>query len=354
MTHLRTFRGAAAPAAFRVGSIAAKRVGAKTVFAAARLIAPVLCSAHLCRRPGSGFGVQIGHGRDQSSPCDWLLAQVGVFDSRRYLPAILSIGIALGSSVLFCLDAHAQEQSAAEHNAPPAPQTVMPPMSDTQMSTAMEMDDNAKFAMFKLDEFERGFGKDADATRLNAQAWYGGDFDKFWLRTEGEREAGVTDARIEAFWDHAFASYWDWQVGARRDIGDAPGMHRPGRNWAAFGVQGLAPYWFEIEATAYVAASGHSAARFRAEYELLLTQKLILAPELELNFYSKSDRVRDVAAGLSGAEFGLRLRYEIRREFAPYAGVVWNHRHTNMNGVLAAFGNSDADCQFVIGLRIWL
>ena len=213
-------------------------------------------------------------------------------------------------AVFFAPAAHAQD---ADHVPPAPPQQPMAAMSDSEMARVMEMDDQARFAMFKLDECERAQSSDAYSTVWNAEAWYGGDFDKLWLRTEGDREARTTDARLEAFWDHAFASYWDWQLGARHDFGSGPE-----RSWAAFGVQGLAPYWFKIEATAYVGDRGRTAARLRAEYELLITQRLILQPELELNLYGKSDRAREIESGLSDAEFGLRLRYEIRREFAPY------------------------------------
>lgn len=219
----------------------------------------------------------------------------------------------------------------------------MPVMSDEEMARTMEMDDDAKFAMFKLDDFERSFGNHANATAWSAEAWYGGDFDKLWLRSEGERESHRTDARVEALWDHAFANHWDWQVGARHDFGN----NGPGRSWAAFGVQGLAPYWFEIEATAYVGNGGRSAARLRAEYELLLTQRLILQPELELNWYGRRDHARDIAEGLSDAEFGLRLRYEIRREIAPYVGLAWKHRRGD------AAPARENGAQWVVGLRLW-
>jgi copper resistance protein B len=264
------------------------------------------------------------------------------------------MAICIGSVLIVGATAHAQDQTTTDHVAPPPPQTPMPPMTDAQMVDAMQMDDSTPFAMFKLDEWERGKSGDAYATTWNAQAWYGGDFDKVWLRTEGEREFATTDARIEAFWDHAFASYWDWQIGARRDFGDAPGGARPGQNWAALGVQGIAPYWFEVEATAYLAEQGRSAARFRAEYEILLTQRWIVTSEVEVNLYTKSDRVREVAAGLSDADFGVRLRYEIRREFAPYAGIVWNYRRAVGGNALVDFQRAGTDCEFVIGVRLWL
>jgi copper resistance protein B len=119
-------------------------------------------------------------------------------------------------------------------------------------------------------------------------------------------------------------------------------------------VQGLAPYWFTIEATAYAGDQGRTAARFRAEYELLLTQRLILQPELELNLYGKDDRARDISSGLSDAEVALRLRYEIRREFAPYIGVVWKYRRDANDGFVPGLNRAGNECQFVIGLRLWL
>jgi copper resistance protein B len=168
----------------------------------------------------------------------------------------------------------------------------------------------------------------------------------------------VTDARIEAFWDHAFASYWDWQIGVRHDFGrpfsaihGLQGTRAPAqRGWAAFGVQGLAPYWFEIEATAYVGDSGRTALRFRAEYELLLTQRLVLQPEFETNVYGKRDPDRGIDSGVNDATFGLRLRYEIRREIAPYVGVVWKHRFGDADLVA---GRSVSETQLVAGLRLW-
>ena len=161
--------------------------------------------------------------------------------------------------------------------------------------------------------------------------------------TFGSHGTGPSD-----FWNHSLATYWSTQLGARQDFGIGPG-----RTWAAFGVQGIAPYWFELEATAYAGPYGRTAARVRAEYELLFTQKLILQPELEANFYGKDDPQRRIGSGLSDVQFGLRLRYEIRREFAPYIGVNFVDRV----GTTADFARQDHqpvfDRQFVAGIRIW-
>ena len=271
--------------------------------------------------------------------------------------------LAVAWLALFWLQAPAQQDNATVdgHVAPPPPAQAMPPMSEQEMGSVMDMHDDPLLGMFKLDQFEHAQGGGASATDWEAEAWIGRDFDKFGLRSEGGRAGGNTDARLEAFWDHAFASYWDWQLGVRHDFGSGPkpspaaatGLRDTGaparRDWAAFGVQGLAPYWFEIEATAYVGDGGRTALRLRAQYELLLTQRLIVQPEFEANLYGKSDRARGIADGLSDADLGLRLRYEIRREIAPYIGIVRKQRFGD-----AGFAtHAGTEVQFVTGLRIW-
>jgi copper resistance protein B len=119
------------------------------------------------------------------------------------------------------------------------------------------------------------------------------------------------------------------------------------------GVQGLAPYWFNIEATFYVGEQGRTAVRLKTEYELLFTQRLILQPEGEANLYGKADAARQLGSGLSNLELGLRLRYEVRREFAPYIGVVWSRSFRGTADWVRASGGSASDVQFVAGLRAW-
>ena len=186
----------------------------------------------------------------------------------------------------------------------------------------MDMADDTPHASLILDRLEAFHTRDGNGQALDAQAWYGGDIDKLWLKLDGERTNGRLGAtRMEALWNHAIAPYWGLQLGVRHDVGDGPS-----RNWAAFGVQGLAPYWFEVQATAYVGPQGRTALRFEAEYELLLTQRLVLQPNVKASVYGKRDPERSIGAGLSDVEAGLRLRYEITRKFAPYIGVVWNRK----------------------------
>jgi len=213
----------------------------------------------------------------------------------------------------------------------------------------MDMADNASLGMLLIDQLEAFHGRDANGQSWEAQGWYGNDENKLWVRTEGERSRGkLEDGDLEAFWNHNVATFWSTQLGVRQELGEGPN-----RSWAAFGVQGLAPYWFEIEATAYVGEQGRTAARFSAEYELLFTQRLILQPKLEFNLYGKEDPANGLGSGLTDSQLGLRLRYEFRRELAPYVGLVWTHRYGDTADFAQAAGQDDDDLQFVAGLRVW-
>lgn len=198
-----------------------------------------------------------------------------------------------------------------------------------------------------IDQLEYTHGKSGGSQTWEAQGWYGYDTNKLWVRTEGERSHGRR-GDVELFWNHNIAAFWSTQLGGRYDIGDGPG-----RPWAAFGIQGLAPYWFELEVTGYIGPSGRTAARFLAEYELLFTQRLILQSEAEINFYGKDDPARHIGSGLSDVELGLRLRYEIHRQFAPYIGVVWTGRFGVTGYRPREAHQSFPNRQFVAGLRIW-
>lgn len=220
---------------------------------------------------------------------------------------------------------------------------AMTPMTD------MDMHDHEAQSMLLIDQLEGFHGRDANGQTWEAEGWYGTDTNKAWFRTEGDRSAGrVEDADLEAFWAHAVATYWDTQLGVRQDLGSGP--HR---TWAAFGIQGLAPYWFELEATGYISNAGRTAARLRAEYELLFTQRLILQPEFEANLYGKSDPQGRIGDGLSDMQLGLRLRYEFTRQFAPYIGVVWVRRFGTTADYLRHDREPVFDQQIVAGVRFW-
>jgi len=240
--------------------------------------------------------------------------------------------------------------SQSEHAAPAPPALEMHDMTSRQMTEMMAMNDAAPLGMLLVDQLEGGYGDGVSSFGWDAEAWYGGDYNKAWLRTEGEQLAGTTEnARVELLWDHVFSRWWSVQSGLRHDFW--PGA---ARDWLALGVQGMAPYFFKIEATAYAGDAGRSAARLRAEYDLLFTQRLILQPELELNAYGKDDPAAEIASGLSDLQLALRLRYEIRREFAPYLGIVWLSRLGGTADLARSQGREVSVLQVVAGLRLWL
>lgn len=240
--------------------------------------------------------------------------------------------------------------SEAQHVAPEPPQRLPSTMSYRDMAHMMQMDDRARFGKLLLDQLEWRRTEAGDAAVWEALGWYGSDYNKLWVKTEGERVRGSTkDARVDILWDHIISRWWSLQAGGREDFGDGPA-----RTWAALGLQGLAPYWFDVEATAYVGEEGRTAARLKAEYDLLLTQRLIVQPEAEANFYGKADPAREIGSGLSDLDIGLRVRYEFRRELAPYIGVAWTRRFGRTADLVRAGGGDASEVQFVAGVRLWL
>jgi copper resistance protein B len=185
--------------------------------------------------------------------------------------------------------------------------------------------------------------------RWEGQGWAGTDYDKLWLKSEGTLSNGaVDDGQQQFLYSRAVTTYFDLQGGLRSDIDS-----RPTRNWAAFGIQGLAPYFFDLELTGFVSGEGHLAAKLEASYDLLLTQRLILQPQIELNVYSKGDPARLIGAGFSDIDTGLRLRYEIDRKFAPYIGVVYEGKFGQTANFARRAGESTGDVRFAFGVRVW-
>jgi copper resistance protein B len=198
-----------------------------------------------------------------------------------------------------------------------------------------------------LDELEARDEK-GDPLSWDLSFWAGHAFNRLAIRTEGDRHDGSNErAELQVLWAHTVARWWDVVAGARADFD--PGSSK---NWAAFGVQGLAPYRFALEATTFIADGGDTAGRVEAEYELLITQRLILQPQVELNWYGQSDPERGVGAGLSNAEFALRLRYEFRREIAPYVGLVRERRFGATADLARVAGADTDDTSLALGVRL--
>lgn len=217
-------------------------------------------------------------------------------------------------------------------------------LEDMDMSD--HMDDDPRITVFHGDRLETA--RDADL-RWDLRLGTGGTFDKVWLRSEGERDAGTTaHARTELYWSHATGPWWDRTLGLRHDTGGGD----PSRTWVGIGVQGLLPHFIETEATLYAGERG-LAARVEFEYELLLTNQLILQPKVEANLYGRDDVDRHIGRGLSDVEAGLRLRYEFSPRFAPYVGYTWTRSFGRTADLLRDAGDGVQDDGWVAGVRFW-
>jgi copper resistance protein B len=200
-----------------------------------------------------------------------------------------------------------------------------------------------------LDQFEWQVTDGASGINLDSKAWVGRDRNRLWFRTEGDADGGrVGEAQAHVLYGRQVSRWWDVVAGVRQDF--RPG---PTQTWAAIGIQGLAPYWFEVEATGYVGASGRTHAKIEVEYELLVTNRLVFQPLVEVQLVGKSDPEREVGAGLSTTDAGVRVRYEIRREFAPYVGVTWSRKWGKTADFAKAAGEETRGARLVTGVRLW-
>ncbi len=200
-----------------------------------------------------------------------------------------------------------------------------------------------------IDQLETRIGDGPNPLVLEADAWVGYDLHKFWFKTDVERVDGETEeAEVQLLYSRAIAPFWDFQAGWRRDI-----KPKPDRDYLALAFKGLAPYLFEVDAGLFVGESGRVNARLDAEYEYMFTQRWALSPELTMNLYSKDDEERGIGSGLSDISLGVRLRYEIRREFAPYIGVNWSKQFGDTADFAEAEGEDTSDTRIVAGIRAW-
>jgi copper resistance protein B len=199
-----------------------------------------------------------------------------------------------------------------------------------------------------LDEFEWQ-GSELGGLHWDNKGWVGRDLDRLWFRSELSTDDGtVDDAEMHVMYGRAFSRWWEVVGGVRQDF--RPG---PTQTWAAFGIQGLAPYWLEVEITGYVGAGGRTALRLETETDLLITNRLVLQPLIEVNLSGKSDPERGVGSGLKSTETGLRLRYEFRRELAPYIGVTWNRKYGETADFAEQAGEKAGTTRLLVGIRAW-
>jgi len=242
------------------------------------------------------------------------------------------------------VDTHPEKDEAIRQYADDA-------QSGAQENFGVNVHDNEVFAVFRADRLEFQTAEGKDLLLWDVQAWVGADYNKLWFKSEGTwliDQEKFEEAQTELFYSRNIASFWDAQVGIRHDF-----KPDPDRTFAAFGVQGLAPLWFEVEATAYISEDGDVSAGFEAEFDLLLSQRLILQPRFESSIALQEVEEYGVGQGINDIELGVRLRYEFRREFALYIGVSWNRKLGETADLAEADGDDIDATSFVVGVKLW-
>lgn len=211
--------------------------------------------------------------------------------------------------------------------------------------------DTANHFMFRAEEFEyRADDTDGETFNWDAEAWYGGDYRKLRLKSEGEKAVGghLEDAEAQLLYSRLVSDFLDLEFGYRQDFSP-----RPRRGYGVIGLRGMAPYYIEFESAAFVSEKGRISGRLEAEYELLLTQRLILQPAIEINAALSSDSGRGSGSGINDIEAGLRLRYELHRKFAPYLGINWERKLGETADLATKASEKKAHLSLLGGINFW-
>ena len=206
------------------------------------------------------------------------------------------------------------------------------------------------FSQVLLNRAEYQFRNGRDGYRWDGEAWFGGDINRLFIKSQGEGafRKGIESAEVQALYSRTIGPYFNLQAGVRQDLGPSPK-----RTYATVGLQGLAPGFFELEGAVFLSNKGDVLGRLGGYYDQRITQRLILQPRAELNFAAQDVPENRIGSGLSNAELGLRLRYEIRREFAPYVGVSWGRRFGDTARYARADGDRATSKSIVAGIRVW-
>lgn len=203
--------------------------------------------------------------------------------------------------------------------------------------------------MVLIDQAEWRVRDGDDGYAWNGEAWYGGDKNRLVVKSEGEGAGGdLEDAEVQLLYSRAISPYFDLQAGLRQDLQDGPR-----RTYATVGFEGLARYWFETGGALFLSNKGEAFARLEGSYDLRLTQKLILQPRAEMNLSAQDILELELGSGVTDLELGLRLRYQVTRQFAPYVGVTFAQKFGGTADYAKSLGEDDQETSFVIGVRRW-
>jgi copper resistance protein B len=264
----------------------------------------------------------------------------------RRFDALTAASIMMVSALLH---AHAQE---APKNPPwnAADDVYGPEIMERARDRVQKENGATRYGLLMTDRLEwQNAGEDGIGL-WDVQSYYGGDINKVWMKSEGEydfTENAFEEAEVQLLYSRAISAYFDFQTGIRQDFEPS------GETYAVVGLQGLAPYWFEVDGALFLSENGDLTGRFEAEYEVLLTQRLILQPRLEVEAAAQDVSHRDLGAGLTSGSVGARLRYEIKREFAPYVGVEWSSALGETRQIARDAGGAPEETRLVFGIRSW-
>lgn len=236
-----------------------------------------------------------------------------------------------------------------------SPQPTIDPSDAEYYPYDMKSMGSGRFGMLLFDQLEYRLHEGADLLRWDSEGWYGSDFNRFWFRTEGEQtlqgpSSGFSE--FHGYYGRLVAPFWDAQMGLRYDQQWEPG-NDSSRLFGAIGLQGFAPYRFEIAPTLFVSEDGDVSARFTATQDYRLTQRLVAQPRFETQLAVQDVPGFGVGSGFNYVELGLRLRYEFRREFAPYIGINWERKVSGTESLARQAGEDPDVLSFVAGLRLW-
>lgn len=214
---------------------------------------------------------------------------------------------------------------------------------------------NMLYPFILFDQLEYRLNDGQDTVRWDVTGWYGGDYNKFWFKTEGEQESSgraVGEIENQFLYSRLITPFWDAQVGVRYDTAWGPGS-TPSRTFAVIGLEGFAPYRFEIEPALFISEDGDVSAKFTGSADLFLTQRLILQPRVDTELAVQEVQRFGIGEGFNNVELGLRLRYEIRHEFAPYIGIHWRRLLGETASFARSAGEDVSTVGVVFGVRIW-
>ncbi|WP_416465323.1 copper resistance protein B [Sphingomonas sp. VDB2] len=250
----------------------------------------------------------------------------------------------------------ASDDAVPKGVAPPVPtdhaaDALYDPATMARARAAMTKENGGMtFSQLMIDRFEYRAQKGGDGYAWEGEGWIGGDIDRLAIKSEGEGEAGgrLHQAELQALYSRAIDPWWNIVAGVRQDF-----RPQPQRTYATIGIEGLAPYWFEVEAQAFLSDKGDAYLRVEGSYDQRITQRLVLQPAAEVNIAAQDVPELGVGSGFSTIELGLRLRYEFAREFAPYIGVNWERSLGDTARYARAAGEGASATSLVMGIRFW-